>query len=230
MPTRILSLTLAVSCLATAALCASTPATAQLVEGRDYRLVTPPRPTSSPGKIEVVEFFSYACPHCARFNPLVSAWVAKQPKDVAFRRVPVSYGRDAWTNLSRTYYALEAIGDLKKLDGALFRAIHDEHQNLFDEQSIDDWVAKQGGDATRFANAYVSFGVNNATVQADVMAEDYGIREIPTLVVNGRYAVISPTQSADEEQIFKAMLALTDKVIAMARTTAPRTAARRRRR
>src|SRR5215472_1471406 len=98
MPTRIRSLTLALLSLAAAALCAGTPASAQLAEGHDYRLVTPARPTSSPGRIEVVEFFSYACPHCAKFNPLLSAWVAKQPKDVVFRRVPVSYGRDAWTN------------------------------------------------------------------------------------------------------------------------------------
>jgi len=225
MPTRIHSLTLTVLCLAAVALSLSAPARAQLVEGKDYRLLTPPRPTSSPGKIEVVEFFSYACPHCAKFNPLVSAWAAKQPKDVAFRRVAVSYGRPPWMNLSRTYYALESTGDLKKLDAAVFRAIHDDHQNLFDEQSIADWVGKEGGDATRFANAYVSFGVNNETVQADQMAEDYGIDAIPTLAVNGRYIVISPTQSADEEQTFRELLVLTDKVIALARAAAPRTAA-----
>ena len=225
MPTRIRSLTLTVLCLAAVALSLSAPARAQLVEGKDYRLLTPPRPTSSPGKIEVVEFFSYACPHCAKFNPLVSAWAAKQPKDVAFRRVAVSYGRPPWMNLSRTYYALESTGDLKKLDAAVFRAIHDDHQNLFDEQSIADWVGKEGGDATRFANAYVSFGVNNETVQADQMAEDYGIDAIPTLAVNGRYIVISPTQSADEEQTFRELLVLTDKVIALARAAAPRTAA-----
>ena len=225
MPTRIRSLTLTVLCLAAVALSLSAPARAQLVEGKDYRLLTPPRPTSSPGKIEVVEFFSYACPHCAKFNPLVSAWAAKQPKDVAFKRVAVSYGRPPWMNLSRTYYALESTGDLKKLDAAVFRAIHDDHQNLFDEQSIADWVGKEGGDAARFANAYVSFGVNNETVQADQMAEDYGIDAIPTLAVNGRYIVISPTQAADEEQTFRELLVLTDKVIAMARAAAPRTAA-----
>ena len=79
----------------------------------------------------------------------------------------------------------------------MFRAIHEDHQNLFDEQSIADWVGRQGGDAVRFANAYVSFGVNNETVQADQMAEDYGIDAVPTLVVNGRYVVVSPTQAAD---------------------------------
>ncbi len=221
MPTRIRSLTLAVLCLAAAALCAVAPARAQLVEGHDYRLLTPPRPTSSPGKIEVVEFFSYGCPHCAKFNPLISAWIAKEPKDVAFKRVAVSYGRPPWMNLSRAYYALEATGDLRKLDAALFRAIHDDHQNLFDEQSIADWVGKQGGDAARFANAYVSFGVNNQTVQADQMAEDYGIDAIPTLAVDGRYVVISPTQAADEEQTFRELLVLTDQVIAMARAAAP---------
>jgi thiol:disulfide interchange protein DsbA len=221
MPTRIPFVTLTVLCLGAVALGAGAPARAQLVEGKDYRLLTPPRPTSSPGKIEVVEFFSYACPHCAKFNPLVSGWLAKLPKDVAFRRVAVSYGRPPWMNLSRAYYALDATGDLRKLDAALFRAIHDDHQNLFDEQSIADWVGKEGGDAARFANAYVSFGVNNETVQADQMAEDYGIDAIPTLAVNGRYVVISPTQAADEEQTFRELLVLTDKVIAMARAAAP---------
>jgi len=225
MPTRFRSLTLAVLSLAAAALGAGAPAWAQLVEGHDYRLLTPARPTSSPGKIEVVEFFSYGCPHCAKFNPLVGAWGARQPKDVIFRRVAVSYGRPPWMNLSRTYYALDATGDLKKLDAALFRAIHDDHENLFDEQSIADWVGKQGSDAARFANAYVSFGVNNQTVQADQMAEDYGIDAIPTLAVNGRYVVISPTEAADEEQTFRELLVLTDKVIAMARAAAPRAAA-----
>jgi protein dithiol oxidoreductase (disulfide-forming) len=225
MPTCIRSLTLAVLCLAAATLGLGAPAGAQLVEGKDYRLLTPARPSLSPGKIEVVEFFSYGCPHCARFNPLVSAWLATQPQDVVFRRVPVSYGRPQWVNLARAYYALEASGDLKKLDTALFRAIHDDHQNLFDEQSIADWVGSEGGDAARFASAYVSFGVNNQTFQADQMAEDYAITGIPALAVAGRYVVISPTESADELQAFRDLLALTDKVIALARASAPRAAA-----
>ena len=224
MPTRIRFLTLAVLCLAAAAPGAGAPASPQLTEGHDYRLLTPPRPTSSPGKIEVLEFFSYGCPHCAKFNPLVSAWAASLPKDVVFKRVPVGYGRQAWVNLSRAYYSLQATGELGKLDAALFRAIHDEHENLFDEQSIADWVGKQGGDAARFTNAYASFGVNNQTVLADQTTEDYGITAVPTLVVNGRYVVVSPEQAADEEQTFKELLQLTAKVIALARAAVPQAA------
>lgn len=224
MPIRIRSLTAIVLCLLIATPGAGAPAAAPPVEGKDYRLLTPARPTASPGKIEVVEFFSYGCPHCARFNPLVSAWLATQPQDVAFRRVPVSYGRPQWVNLARAYYALEASGDLKRLDAALFRAIHDEHQELFDEQSIADWVGKHGGDEAGFANAYVSFSVNNQTFQADQMAEDYAITGIPALAVAGRYVVNSPGEAADELQTFKEVLALADKVIALARSTAPRPA------
>jgi thiol:disulfide interchange protein DsbA len=225
MPTRTRSLILAVLCLSATALAVGAPASTPLTEGQDYRELRPARPTSSPGKIEVLEFFSYGCPHCAKFSPLVSAWAAALPKDVVFKRLPVSYGRPAWMNLARAYYSLEATGDLKKLDAVLFRAIHDEQQSLFDEQSLADWVGRQGGDAARFANAYASFGVNNQTVQADQMVEDFGIEAIPTLVVNGRYVVVSPAQSGDEEQTFRELLALTDKVIALARGGAPRAAA-----
>jgi protein dithiol oxidoreductase (disulfide-forming) len=218
MPHRIRFLSLALLVLVAAT--ALAPSQAQVTQGQDYRLLNPPRPTSSPGKIEVIEFFSYACPHCAKFFPLVSAWEAKLPKDVVFKRVAVSYGRPPWMNLARTYYALEATGDLKKLDGALFHAIHDEGKNLFDEASIADWVGKQGGDAVKFANAYTSFGINNQTVQADQMAEDFAIDGIPALAVDGRYVVLSPGQAADETVTFRELLVRTDRVIALARATA----------
>jgi thiol:disulfide interchange protein DsbA len=210
--------------LAVLAAAGSGPVRAQLLEGRDYRALATPQPTTSPGKIEVVEFFSYACPHCNVFYPIVTPWAAKLPKDVVFRRIAVSYGRPQWVNLSRAYYALQADGDLARFDGALFHAIHDEHLPLFDEQSIGDWVGKQGGDASRFSNAYVSFGVNNQTVQADQMAESYQIEAIPSLAVNGKYVVISPTQAADEEQTFRELLTLTDQVIAKARAEMPKPA------
>jgi len=219
MPHRIRFLSLAL--LLVTAATAFAPARAQLIAGQDYRLLNPPRPTASPGKIEVLEFFSYACPHCAKFYPLVSAWAAKLPKDVVFRRVAVSYGRPQWMNLARTYYALEATGDLKKLDGALFHAIHEEGKNLFDEASIADWVGKEGGDATRFTAAYVSFDINSQTVKADQMAEDYSIDAIPTLSVDGRYVVLSPSQAEDELATFRELLVRADKVIALARATAP---------
>src|SRR5271156_5595546 len=100
-------MTLAGAVLALAAVLGGAPALAQ-VEGTNYSVLSPAQPTQSPGKIEVVEFFSYACPHCAEFYPLVSTWLAMQPKDVAFRRVPVGFERPPWINLQRAYFALLA--------------------------------------------------------------------------------------------------------------------------
>lgn len=179
------------------------------VEGAQYRVIPSAQPTASPGKIEVLEFFSYACPHCNDFYPQVSAWAAKLPKDVVFNRVPVGFGRPAWVNLARAYYALKASGDFERLDGALFHALHEEHLNLVDEGSLADWVGKQGGHADKFAAAYTSFGVNNDTERADEMVQSYTVDAVPTLAINGRYIVLGDS--------YEQILANADKVIAMVR-------------
>jgi protein dithiol oxidoreductase (disulfide-forming) len=190
---------------------------AELEEGKNFSTIVPPQPTSQRNKIEVVEFFSYGCPHCARFYPLLSAWLTKLPPDVLFRRVPVGFGRDAWMNLQRAYYSLEATGDLARLDGPLFRAIHEERKPLFDEPSIADWVGRNGGDADKFTAAYISLGINRQSFQADHMAEDFRIEGIPSLAVDGRY-VAHTGGSADEEQALHELLANTDELIARVRS------------
>jgi len=206
------SLLLALCVLASAGPGMSAAVHAQGVEGTDYRKIGPPQPTDSPGKIEVIEFFSYMCPHCNEFYPLVSIWEAKLPRNVVFRRVPVGFNRPGWINLARAYYALQASGDLGKLDGALFYAIHEQHLQLFDEPSLADWVGKSGGHAEQFAAAYASFGVNNQTVQADQTAEKYGIEAVPTMTVNGEYQAMGKNLAE--------MLLNTDRLIARAQTEA----------
>ena len=96
------------------------PAYAQ-VENQDYKTLHLAHPPAATEKVEVIEFFSYACPHCFAMQPHVEKWAAELPKDVAFTRVPVSFGRREWGQLSRAYYALEATGDLARLDDALVR-------------------------------------------------------------------------------------------------------------
>jgi protein dithiol oxidoreductase (disulfide-forming) len=158
-----------------------------------FRKLDPPQPTSSPGKIEVIEFFSFACPHCNEFFPLLNTWLAKQPKDVVLVRVPVGFNRPAWINLQRAYYALQAAGDNGGLDAALFHAIHDERRQLYDEDSLADWAGAHGVNAEKFTTAYTSFAVNNQTVQADTMAEKYGVSGVPTMAVNGEYVADGAT-------------------------------------
>lgn len=194
--------------LAGAAIALALPVFAQTA-GKDYIPVEPPQATDNPSKIEVIEFFSYGCPHCNEFHPLISEWVAKLPADVQFRRVPVSFGRAAWANLSRLYYTLEATGDLAKLDGSVFRTIHEERGNLFDDKAIADWVASKGVDGKKFSDAFGSFGVMSKAKRGDQVAGAFRIQGIPAIAVEGKYMV-----SARD---FKEMLAITDKLIAKAR-------------
>jgi len=211
-------------CLLALAAVSGVPAARAQTEATDYKVLPVPQPTESPGKIEVIEFFSYGCPHCAEFFPLLSSWLGSLPKDVVLRRVPVGFNRPAWVNLQRAYFALQASGDLAKLDGALFHAIHQEQLPLFEEQALEEWVGKSGGHADKFASAYASFGVNSLTVQADKMTEDYQVTSIPTMVVNGKYVAQGNT--------FSELIASTDKLIAKARAerapaAAPKNAAPR---
>jgi len=184
----------------------ASPAQAQLVAGRDYVLIDPPVPVDDPAKIEVIEFFSYGCPHCSDLSPLISKWSAKLASDVAFKRSPVSFNRPQWFNLSKLYFALEVSGNLAKLDAAVFHALHEEGLNLSTDKNIAEWVAGKGVDAKKFSDAYSSFGVASRTKRADQLMALAKIEGVPSLLVDGRYLV--STQGTHE-----AMLALTDKII-----------------
>ena len=186
-------------------------------EGTNFRTLSPPQSTADPGKIEVTEFFSYACPHCNEFYPLLSAWLAKQKKDVVLRRVPVGYERPPWIALQRAYYALESDGDLAKLDAALFSAIHKQQRRLFDEQSLADWVGANGGDSAKFTTAFNSFGVNTQVAQADKMSEDYGVEGVPTMAVDGKYVALGDSH----EEILANVDALITKVRAQHTAAGP---------
>jgi len=174
-------------------------ARAEVIEGRDYTVLDPPQHTMSPGKIEVLEFFSYGCPHCSELHPLLHAWSQKLPRDVVLKRVATGFGQRAWTNLAKTYYALVATGELGKVDDALFFAIHRDRLTLFDQRSITDWIGAHGVDTQKFGQAMASFGVSSQLAQAEKLVESYKIEHLPAIVVNGKYLVTGET----DEQLLR---------------------------
>jgi thiol:disulfide interchange protein DsbA len=178
---------------------------------RDYTAINPPLPATA-GKIEILEFFSYGCPHCADFNPLVAQWAAKLPKDVSFRRVPVTFNRPEWARLSRFYYALEATGDLAKLDNAVFQAIHQERVPFRSDEAVTAWVAKKGVDSKKFADALASFSMQSKVQRADQDATAARIPGVPALVVDGKFLLKNEATNN-----FDDLLKLADSVIAKAR-------------
>jgi thiol:disulfide interchange protein DsbA len=191
------------------ALTVTSPSFAQTA-GLDYTLITPAQPSDDPAKIEVLEFFSYGCPHCSDFHPLISAWSAKLPTDVVFKRVPITFGRAAWANIAKLYYTLETTGDLAKLDGDVFKAIHGERINMFDEKTLTEWVVKKGVDPKKFADTFNSFGVMSKVKRGDQLAQAYRIQGVPAIAVDGKYLVGGKD--------FTEQLAISDKMIAKARS------------
>ncbi len=179
--------------------------------GSDFKPINPPLQTPK-GKIEVLEFFSYGCPHCNDFHPLVSQWAAKLPADVSFRRVPVSFNRPEWARLSRIYFALDATGNLAKLDAAVFIAIHEQRVAFKSEDAAISWAAGKGVDKKAFADALSSFSMQSKVKRADKEAADARISGVPALAVDGKYLVNNEAVSN-----FGELLTLTDRVIEMAR-------------
>ena len=175
--------------LAICALAVALPCAAEPVAGREYKPLATPQTPETPGKLEVLEFFSYACPHCNAFHPLVTQWAKQLPANAVFIRVPVSFGRPEWGQLVRAYYALQATGDLGRLDSALFDAIHKEHQTLFNEATLTAWAVQHGVPEEKFRAAYNSFNVTTRASHADQLSRDYQVQGVPTLVVDGKYEV-----------------------------------------
>ncbi|TAJ77270.1 MAG: thiol:disulfide interchange protein DsbA/DsbL [Gallionellaceae bacterium] len=165
-------------------------AAAQL--GKDYKELSPSQPVHSGEKIEVLEFFFYECPHCYHLHGPLSAWEKKMPKDVELQFIPVIF-RDSLEPMARTYYALEALGQNKRLHNDLFEAWHVYNTDLSDESKVLDFVAQRGVDRAKFSAAFNSFSMSSKVARSNQMVRDYGIRGTPTLVVDGKYAVTGLT-------------------------------------
>jgi protein dithiol oxidoreductase (disulfide-forming) len=189
--------------------------TAAPVEGKDFVRLPAPAPVAAPaGKVEVVEFFSYGCPHCYAFEPLLEPWVKKLPADVAFRRVPAAFNA-AWEGLAKIFYALEVTGDLEAMHKRIFAAIHVQHQRLDKEADIAAFVKSAGGDDAKFLDAYKSFGVATKLRQGKQLAEAYKIDGVPTLGIQGRWFTAGSLAGTHERA-----LAVADQLIARARKPA----------
>ena len=184
---------LAAASIGLAPLVVSTGAQAQTAykAGTDYVQLRKPAPVDTPaGKVEVVEFFSYNCPHCAEFEPALEAWVKKLPASVNFKRVPVAFVGNDVESKQRLYYTLEALGKVDEFQSKLFIAIHKQRQPIFGDAAILDWAGKQPGlDGQKFAEMYKSFTVSGKIKRATQLQNDYQVGGVPALGVAGRFYV-----------------------------------------
>jgi thiol:disulfide interchange protein DsbA len=178
------------------------------VPGKDFQPVNPPQPTENAGKVEVIEFFSYACPHCESMEPSMSAWLKRKPPDVDFKRVPAVF-QDSWLPFARIYYTIDAMGLVDKLHHEVFAAIHKQKVRLQDPKVLFDWVATKGVDRKKFEETYNSFAVQSLTQRAPDITRRYNVPFTPSIVVDGRYltgpSMTSTGNAVDYDRFYKVL-------------------------
>src|SRR5512141_403531 len=132
-------------------------AAANLEEGKDFRRLDKPQPTETGKKIEVIEFFSYSCPHCRDMEPYLAAWAKKLPADVQLRRIAAQFS-PVWVGTAKVWYTLEALGR-EDLSLPVFEAIHGKNLRLDQDKPFFDWAVSQGLDRKKVEEMYASFSV-----------------------------------------------------------------------
>ena len=200
-----------------AALAFAAPASAQFAEGKEFLRLKSPQAVETGKKIEVIEFFSYGCPHCADLEPHLQGWLKHLPPDVQFRRIPVTFFQP-WENLARVYYTLETLGEDAKLSPEVFTAIHGSAKNnLAQDTKFFDWAASKGLDRKKVEDTYKSFGINSKIGRAKQMAQAYNIQSVPTVIVDGKFTLSSGSAGGHER-----VPAAIDAAIAVARAERPK--------
>jgi thiol:disulfide interchange protein DsbA len=172
---------------AAAAFVPAAQAQGRFTEGTHYTKLGQPVATPGGGKIDVIEFFWYGCPHCNAFEPALEAWVKKLPEFVVFRRVPVQFREEPFGIHQRIYYALESMGQLEAMHRKVFYAIHNDRLKLDKPADIGAFMSKNGVDGAKFVEVMNSFGVQTKARQAKQLAESYKIDGVPALGIQGRF-------------------------------------------
>ncbi len=186
-------------------------------QGQNYFLVQPALPTSVPqGKIEVTEVFSYACPACNRFYPIIDKLRAALPANAEMTFVPAAFNQaEDWPMFQRAFYAAQALGAEKKTHDAMFDAVWKTGELAVVDPGTDRlrtpppkiedaarWYAKAAGvSADTFVSTANSFGVDTKTRQADQFIRSAQVDQTPTIIVNGKYRVTVGSAGGDDKVV-----------------------------
>ncbi len=174
---------------------------ANFVADEDYVVLEKPVKTVTGDKVEVRELFWYYCPSCFNVEPAIENWLKKIPSSAEFVRQPAVFS-ERWKNGAIFYYVLEQLGELDRLHGALFDAIHLHKTPFIDQEDFVDWLVDLGVDEKRANNVYKSFSVRMKLNKSKLHTVKYKISGVPTFVVNGKYLVDSK-HAGDEERLFE---------------------------
>ncbi len=167
---------------------AAPAATPNWQAGTNYFVIDPPQPVASGDKIEVLEVFSYACPHCAHFQPYAEQLKQSLPSYAHFDYMPAVFNA-SWEPFARAYYTAESMGVVDKTHQALFDALHRDHLPMRTLDELAGFYAQHGVDRAKFLATAASFEVDSKLSRSIQIVKNDGIDGTPSIVVNGKYRV-----------------------------------------
>jgi thiol:disulfide interchange protein DsbA len=178
-------------------------------EGIEYELLKQAQPAPTDGTIEVIEFFSYACPHCYRFEPYIEQWKKTKADNIEFIHVPAVFNKD-WEAFASLYYAAEVLGIQEKMHPIIFHAMHGEGKKIRSFDGLKKLFETNGVDSKKLEQALSSFTVIAKTRRAKTMTKTYGINSVPNIVIQGQYRT-DGTLAHGHENVFKVVDYLAEK-------------------
>jgi len=193
----------ALAAMSSLAVQAAAPAAEPWTLGKNYFLVEPARPTSLPkGKVEVTEVFSYACPACNLFQPVMHKLKQSLPANAVVDYLPASFNpTEDFPMFQLAFCTAQALGVAEQTHDSMFDAVWKTGElavvDLRTERlrehlpSIDDaarFYQRQAGiPAAKFLTTAKSFDVDRKVRADDDLTQAYKIDRTPTIVVNGKY-------------------------------------------
>ncbi|MHA6205026.1 thiol:disulfide interchange protein DsbA/DsbL [Dyella soli] len=188
------------------------------VDGKNYVRIEPAQPKlTNTDKVEVVEVFSYGCPACNQFHPVMNKLVQELPADAVVAYLPASFmPQENWPMLQRAYLTAQALGVADKANDAMYDAVWKSNELSAMSPSgrglkpasalptLDEAAkvyAKFGADPKEFVAVANSFTINTKVKRADELVKAYGVEGTPTLIVNGKYRLDRGTAGGDEQLI-----------------------------
>ncbi len=154
-----------------------------------YQTIIPEQPGAEGKQVKVMEFFWYGCVHCYAFEPHLEQWLEQKPSEVEFVRVPAMFNRPDVVLHAKTYYALNLIGAKQEIHQKIFEAMHEQKKRLRTEQAMEEFLGDNGINLDEYRKAMKSFAVTTNIRKAAVMAENFNIRGVPALAVDGKYKI-----------------------------------------
>ncbi|GAO37263.1 DSBA oxidoreductase [Sulfuricella sp. T08] len=212
--TSAIAILLGAAIVLSTAVAAASPATPE--EGFDYQVLSSPQPTKAGGKVEVIEFFWYDCPHCNAMAPLIEPWAKRHRNSIAFKRIPVARNKGAILQ-QQLYYALESLGKVEELHSRIFNAIHEEWIPMKTTEQMAAFLEKQGVGKNEFLKIINSAAVMKKVQRAQQLTVAYGVDSVPTIAINGQYVTSASMLGGNQADV----LSVVDYLVTKSKRSSP---------